>query len=874
MTTTNEIRVDQSAQSRSPSVAARYTILLSVALVFVCILVLSAGHLATGPQDHHILSWWAIAPIAAIAQFMVFDVEVRRETYTFTFSEIPLLLGLFLASPLQLVLGRLLGEALFLALREKQPPRKMALNLASFFAETTTMLAVYRFLGASSEIVRPINWLAALASVGAADLVGYVVVFCVVRWHGAPMAFRQILGVAALAIPVNASFALVVGILVVEQPWATLLLLGVAAFLMLAYRAYSSLHQRFESLALLYDFTRLVSGAQRPDAVLEAMLGQAKDLLRAEHAEIWVRDEGTALLRMRVDDNGRTSGEVNDELAAMVESWFLANPGTTVVSRTTADAQVAAVATVLDARDCIIAPITESGSVVGLVAVVNRLGEVNNFGANDRTMFATLANHASIALENGRLIDRLHRQARDREREALHDSLTGLPNRVLFLKHLYDRLEQGERADQVVAVAVMDLDGFKDINDTLGHHSGDIVLTEVARRLSYAGEDSTIVARLGGDEFALLAAVGSDRRCLEQMSQRIREEVSRPLTIDGVRVNLNISIGFALAPQDANEAHGLLQRADVAMYAAKAGTGNGVAFYDAMRDENSPRRLTLASDLRSAIEGGQLRVVYQPKTRLSDGTVVGFEALVRWIHPELGNIPPDEFIPLAERTSTIIELTRFVLDTAFRDAASWARAGRSWSVAVNVAMRNLLDDNFVSIVQQLITQSGCDANLVTLEITESSVMSDATRTIEVLHQLADLGVQLSVDDFGTGYSSLSYLQQLPVAEIKIDKFFVLAMTDDANAEAIVRSIVDLARNLGLRVVAEGVETREAWIRLGHLGCDIGQGYLMSRPMPATEIPHWFRRWPAAASELATRSPRLPAERPIRERLELLAVSPT
>ena len=819
--------------------ATRRTLILSLGLIVASVVALAAGDLLAHSPPNQLLAWWSIALLAIAAEFMVFDVEFRREVYSFTFSEMPMVLGLFLADPRDLILGRLLGELVYLVVRERQPVRKLALNLAAFLGETTVLLGVHRLLHGSLWVTDPLEWARAIAAVSAAVVVGYLVVFQVVRWHGGPITLSSILLIGALTIPVNTSFALVIGILLVERPWATLLLAGVGGFLVISYRSYTALRQRHESLTLLYDFTRLVSGAQRPDAVLEAMLGQAKDLLRAERAEIWLHDDDDTMLRLCVDDDGRSTRDLDIDAPLAMATWFGRRADSTVLTDKETDTVGRSLLKHLGARDGIVAPITESGEVVGLVAVVNRLGEVNQFEESDRTLFATLANHASVALENGRLIDRLHDEARLREHEALHDALTGLPNRVKLGDRLRDDLASVALKDRTVAVGLMDLDGFKEVNDTLGHHAGDIVLVEVARRLAYAAETATMVARLGGDEFAILVADDTSRLALEMLARRIREELSRPLAVDGMRINVSASIGFAVAPADATDAPTLIQRADVAMYSAKAGTGNGVAFYDAVRDENTPRRLALANELRAAITHGELSLVFQPKARLADNVVIGFEALVRWRHPSFGQVYPDEFIPIAERTGSINELTVFVLNRSVDQAAEWKRAGHRWSVAVNVAMRNLLDDDFAMIVQTALERSGCEAELLTLEITETNVMTDTVRTIDVMRRLAELGVRLSVDDFGTGYSSLSYLQQLPVVELKIDQCFVRDMVRDPSADAIVRSVLDLANNLELSVVAEGVEDRDTWDRLRRLGCTQAQGYHLARPMPPDDIEPWF-----------------------------------
>ena len=408
---------------------------------------------------------------------------------------------------------------------------------------------------------------------------------------------------------------------------------------------------------------------------------------------------------------------------------------------------------------------------------------------------------------------------------------------MFFDKALGERLT-GMQPGQVLGVAVMDLDGFKDINDTLGHQSGDRVLVEVAHRISNVVGPTVMVARLGGDEFGLLFVAPTTSGEIENLARQVRRDVALPLHIDGVRINVGVSIGVALAPKDGHVEALLLQRADVAMYGAKSGLGDGVRFYDAEADANTPRRLTLAGDLGSAVDNNELHLVYQPKIRLDNGELTGFEALLRWAHPRFGPISPEEFIPLAERTGSIQHLTYFVLAAALHQAAEWHRSGRRWGMSINLSMRNLLDDELVNNIDALIGASGADAALVSLEITETNVMSDPARTIAVLKQLAELGVRLSVDDFGTGYSSLSYLQQLPVHEIKIDKSFVLPMATDLSAAAIVRSVLGLARNMGLAVVAEGVEDRETWDLLQSLHCAEAQGYFLGRPMAAADIDEW------------------------------------
>ena len=822
----------------SPRAAAARTYALAAGLVATSVLILSVVDLDREPSGLH-LHWWGIALLAIAAEAMVFHVQFRRELHTFTFSEIPLVIGLFFASPTDLIIGRLIGGAIFLGILERQKFRKLSLNLASFLAECAVLLLVYGWLEDGSGITSPLAWLVTLAAVASASSVGFAVVISAVGWGTGRFPVRSVLTTGVVTTTINIAFALVIALILATSPWATLLLSGIAIFLFVSYRSYSSLSQRYESLSLLYDFTQLVSAERNPDAVLEAMLGHAKDLLNAERAEIWLTAPESEQLRIVVDDDGWKTSELNTAGSRQVEQWFGAGQDVYVTSRSTTSPVHRHIARSLDAADCIVAPITESGRVVGLVAVADRLGESASFGPQDGRMFATLANHASVALENGRLIVRLHDQARQREHEALHDALTGLPNRVLFGERLRECVGMIGMRGTTPAVAIMDLDGFKDINDTLGHQSGDLVLTEIARRIETVVDPAVLVARLGGDEFAFLMTAPTDRRQVEEQARRIVEAVAEPLRIDGLSINMGISVGISVAPLDGDDAATLMQRADVAMYVAKS-QADSISFYVADHDANTPRRLTLAHDLRHAIDRGQFHLVYQPKARLDDGVVIGVEALARWVHPILGPISPDEFIPLAEKTGIMAQVTEWAVQTALAQVPVWMENGLDWGVSVNLSMRNLIDVELVPTVARLLEASGVPHDRLTLEITETNVMTDPARTIDILTTFGEMGITLSVDDFGTGYSSLSYLQRLPINEVKIDKFFVLAMSTDSNAEAIVRSILDLARHLDLTVVAEGVEDRLTWDRLRDLGCYTAQGYFLARPMTAADLEHWAR----------------------------------
>jgi len=430
---------------------------------------------------------------------------------------------------------------------------------------------------------------------------------------------------------------------------------------------------------------------------------------------------------------------------------------------------------------------------------------------------------------------RLQRQAEENRHQALHDTLTGLPNRTLFQDRVEQALLIARRDDYRLAVMIADLDRFKEINETLGHHNGDRLLRLIALRLKSTLRESDTIARLGGDEFGLLLPKLETPGAASQVARKIIKALKdHPLVVGGLTLDVGASIGIAVYPEHGEDVEALLQRADVAMYAAKEALG-GYETYRQDHNRYSPSRLALAGELRRAIEERTLVVYYQPKAELGTGLVNGVEALVRWPHPNRGLLTAGEFVPLAESTGLIRPLTLLVLESALLQLRSWRRAGMDVTVAVNISAANLHDRRFPREVRQLLRKSQVDPAWLELEITESTIMKDSARGLEVLAELAGIGVRLSIDDFGTGYSSLAYLQQLPVQEIKIDKSFVLGLVADPSAALIVRSIIDLGRNLGLRVVAEGVETEAIWREVGELGPDMAQGYYLGMPAPPQEL---------------------------------------
>ncbi len=426
--------------------------------------------------------------------------------------------------------------------------------------------------------------------------------------------------------------------------------------------------------------------------------------------------------------------------------------------------------------------------------------------------------------------------------DALHDALTGLPNRTLLADRFAHALRAAERTTAATALLLIDLDRFKEVNDTLGHHVGDQLLAQIGPRLASALRGADTVARLGGDEFAVLLPDVDGLAGALDVASRLREALTQAFNVEGVELDIDASIGVVVSGVHGRDAQTLLQRADIAMYIAKQ-QKCGVVVYDPENDDHSPERLSLLGQLRRGIERGELFLHYQPKVDLRTGAVVGVEALVRWQHPDRGMVPPNDFIPLAEHTGLIGALTMAVLNMALAQAKVWAEGGHPIPVAVNISARNLADDAFASKVKGLLGQHRVASSLLEIEVTESAVMLEPEKAARILNELHAIGVRIAIDDFGAGYTSLAQLKNLPISELKIDKSFILTMGKNADDALIVKSMIDLGHGLNMKVVAEGIETAEAMNDLADLDCDIGQGFHLCRPALADAVMRWYGQRP-------------------------------
>jgi len=442
--------------------------------------------------------------------------------------------------------------------------------------------------------------------------------------------------------------------------------------------------------------------------------------------------------------------------------------------------------------------------------------------------------------ELGQMSMEMNRQQQNMQHQFMHDALTGLPNKKLLISRSEQLFKLTERQNLVCSLLIMDINDFKHINDTLGHDAGDLVLREVAQRLRKELRASDILARLGGDEFAILL-FNNDAKAAEKVALKLQQVLHQSLDSEGNILALDASIGISEFPKHGDSIDMLMRRADVAMYYAKK-RGLKTSIYDVMQDKNSVERMSLLKELGHAIQSDGMELYYQPQVQMDGSHRLSVEALIRWNHAQRGMIFPDQFIPLAEDSGLIIPMTWWVLETGIKQCVLWHNEGLPVNVSVNISANFLQEDRVVERVAELIAKYKLPDNTFALEITENMLMDDPHKASKTLIELNELYIDVSIDDFGTGYSSLAYLKHLELDELKIDRSFVMGMSEYKNDSVIVQTVINMAHSMGLRVVAEGVENRQDWDRLDSMGCDFIQGYFISRPKPVAEITVWLRNF--------------------------------
>ncbi|HXA28465.1 MAG TPA: EAL domain-containing protein [Candidatus Angelobacter sp.] len=775
------------------------------------------------------MQWWLIALFIAFAESYAVHIHLRRHAHTMAMAEVPMVLALFFAAPTALVIGRVVGSAVALTLHRRQPPLKLAFNVSMFALETALLVVVFRLCLHDADALSLRACLAVLAATATASVFSAVWVQAVASVASNEWQFRRLpeLLPASLAVTVLNSL---VGLAAARVLWhdtvsAALALLPVVG-LVVFYRRYIEEREKHERIEMLYTSSRAFQRSRGVDATITTLLNRAREMFRADFAELTllpaVFDGDAARFQLRSDGDVVETLTAADELTALVarrRCGFLMGRGR---HHEAWHELVAA----RGLRDAMLVPISGEAGVLGVLLVADRHSDIATFGREELTLLETFAGQASVSIENGRLEAEMLQLA-------FHDSLTGLANRALLTQRLEETLERRLRAPLGPAVLFLDLDDFKTVNDSLGHAVGDRLLTLVADRLRGCLRPADTAARLGGDEFAILLEEVRSVVDASAVAERMIAALRAPFTVDGTRVLIHASIGLVIATPDRNSADELLRDADIAMYRAKAqGKGTWELFEPSMQEQVRERHL-MKLDLEHALENGELVVHYQPIVALADESIVGVEALVRWVHPRRGMVMPTDFVPLAEETGLINSIGRFVLRRSCAEAAAWSRSAPDFVLTVNLSARQLYRDDFVSEVATVVAETGFDPQRLVLEITESVMVEDDDRVRDALLGLKNLGVRLAIDDFGTGYSSLSSLRELPVDILKIAKPFIDGLGTDGDDGAFAAAIVRLGQTLGLSMIAEGIERTEQLAELRPLLCGMAQGYLFAKPMEGT-----------------------------------------
>ncbi|MGS2613661.1 EAL domain-containing protein [Micromonospora sp. LZ34] len=769
------------------------------------------------------------AMVAAGTQVLQFI--VRRQALAVTLTEIPLVLAFYYLEPVTVVLIAALA-ALIGQMRRRLAATKVWFNVAKAGA-AGSLAGLVLLAMPPTEGVGPATWGVLFVAVSTFTLAALVAVSGVISLLQGWQAGLEMVRTAAptlLTAVVNVAIGLVVLIVLDSTWWAILLLGAVATAVAFVYRSYSRFFRQHRTLSDMYELTRAVTQSGQDGTLIDALLGRVRGLMQAEYATLWLPPQGRhpeVLLTARVDDPGLLDFA---PAPVAIREKVLKTGQTVTAGRGLGDGvdlrQLGGDSRV---KEMIVIPLRSGQAVIGTLEVVNRLGDTNHFGPADIPIFETVAAHAAVALENSRLVDRLRH-------DAYHDALTKLPNRRRIVGAL-DESVKIRAPGEVVALLLFDVDGLRQVNESLGHAAGDKVLAEVADRLRACVPSSALVGRAGGDEFLVTLRLESAEAALELAAQ-LREQIRDEMVFDALTLDVDTAVGVAVHPDHGSDAASLLQRVDLAATAAKSVPGNVQLFNPAL-ESRSLRRLGLAGDLRRALDEGELEVYFQPKVTLRDRRLVGVECLARWEHPAHGTVAPEDFVAVAEHTGQLGRFTEFVLREGLRRSRDWTHGGQPLAVAVNLSARTLTDQHFPARVKELLDEYGVPAQRLTLEIKEAGVLDGTDRPIPTLRRLGDLGVRLSVDDFGTGDSSLAHLRRLPVHEVKVDRSFVQGMATDPGDLAIVNAVVTLSQQFGLAVVAEGVESELTLELLQDIGCEIGQGFLFSRPLPYERLEAWF-----------------------------------
>jgi diguanylate cyclase (GGDEF)-like protein len=758
--------------------------------------------------------WWVVPLVAvgfAAAERIVFHVEGRREAITISVSEVPTLYALVFVDLRLAIAARILGGVGAVIVGRRPPLFKVVFNAALFAFEVGAAgLAMRLMLGGTGGSVAQQLVFGMIAMVLATALGSVAVALAVAQFEGGfvenlSTEFRSTGWVFLLS-------SCVAGLVVAPaflSPWLVLFSIVPLVVFWRYVQFQEGVGQELRDVRDLHGFAGRIAAEATLDDIAAIAVEHTATLLRADRCTLFVR----------------RSVATTDPVDGLEPLIAAASHGRPIPAEVIDGDHLASV-TVDGTGGRLVAPLVVDGRVIGVLAIAGRHGATDSFHDADALRLRTLADQLVGSVARGQLHQRL-------EHEAHHDPLTGLANRAAFEQ----RVAEQATGPGSVFVIICDLDRFTEVNDTLGHHAGDGLLIEVGRRLETIVAPADVVARFAGDEFG----IAGRRSCADDVDAVARSAsaaIERPVALGGVEFVVSVSSGVATASSGPVDVSALMRRADIAMRHAKQ-HHLGVEHYRTEIDRRTPARLSMLADLRGALDHGEIEVFLQPKLDLVTNTVCGAEALARWTHPTRGPISPADFIGVAEQTGLIRPLTDHIVGRACESIAALDRLGQRLTIAVNISPQDLLDELLCDRVARRLDQHGVGADRVILEITEGTLVHDSPRTRANLTRLHDSGIRLAIDDFGTGYSSLSYLRQLPVSELKIDRSFITNLVVEAQDETIVKSTVDLGHNLGLQVVAEGVETSQVADRLRDLGCDIAQGYGICRPVPFGQFVSWL-----------------------------------
>jgi diguanylate cyclase (GGDEF)-like protein len=808
-------------------IAALRRPVVRVCLLAVGLIIGSTLLVAFGDSDPHLDGGtiWMAALVAvgyALAERFVFHVEYRREAVSFSMSEVPSALALVFLGPIPAILIRVVVCVVVIRLAWKSPPFKLFFNAALFAFELALAYTIVGAVNGANETDQVRLLLAVGIALTVSTLVGTVLVTLAIACFEGEV-FSLIVAEVRTAVVVSPLVTMIACVSVAPTLFRTELVALAALPVVTGWfvvERHGRLAQSYRDLRSLHGFSRAVSQSLQIDEIAESAVAESMRLMRASGGMIQIWDEAGNVIVEHGDIGHAPSSRRDPAWAAVFDSdratpFSIESDGSVSVDPKRAHGSIAVL-------------LSDGDGEIGLLLLTGRGGASETFGTAELSQARTLGDQAAASFRRALL----HAEM---EYAALHDRLTGEYNRGAFEKVVTDRLaELGARR---AAVLMFDLNRFKEVNDTLGHHVGDRVLIQFADRLRKRLEPGDVLGRFGGDEFAMLVRRADDdavKRCAEQ----ILSDSLVAMKLDDLDVVVTTSVGVAFVDAIDDPVAEVMRRADLAMFTAKR-ERTAVEIYREEIDRRTPARLSLLGSLRKSLEAEELTVHFQPKVDLVTSTVIGAEALARWQHPVHGWVSPADFIQLAEESGLIKQLTDQILTSSVRTLSGWHAAGHLLSVAVNLSTHDLLDEGLPKRIANLLERYEVEARFLTLEITESALLADTPRTKGTIERLDQLGVRMSLDDFGTGYSSLGYLRRLPVAELKVDQSFVKNLLLDEQDAVIVKSTIDLGHNLGLQVVAEGIENMPILTRLQELGCDIAQGYGISRPLAPEQFGTWL-----------------------------------